>query len=63
MTSAQARLGERNGNAKLTAGEVAAIRALWAAGDSQRELARYYEVSQVQIRRIVLGRNWREDPK
>jgi hypothetical protein len=51
--------GERDGNAKLTAHEVLAIRRLYADGANQFALARQFGMSQPQISTIVLGRAWR----
>jgi hypothetical protein len=51
--------GERNPNAKLTAEQVAAIRAEYARGGiSQQALGDRYGVSQVHIGQIVLYRKW-----
>lgn len=52
--------GERNAEAKLTEGEVLAIR---AAGAGPTELARRYSVSPGQIRRILSLENWRHLPE
>lgn len=52
--------GERNGQAKVTAAQVAAIRARYAAGGiTQRQLAREYGVIQQAISLITRGHNWR----
>jgi hypothetical protein len=50
--------GEQNGNAKLTAQQVAAIRRA-ARRVSQRTLAQRYHVTEQAISLIVLGRTWR----
>lgn len=51
--------GERNGRAKLTEGDVAAIRSAGALkyGDVAR-IARQYGVSGTMIRNVLAGRNW-----
>jgi len=51
--------GETHALAKLTADEVAAIRALRAQGQTQRALANRFGVSQSQICRIVQRQRWR----
>lgn len=51
-------VGERNGNAKLTAKQVASIRAEYASGATMRGLGRKYGVTRVMIRYIVRGMNW-----
>lgn len=48
--------GERNGIAKLSAADVLAIRA--SGGITQRSLAREYGVSQAQIWRLLVGKQW-----
>ena len=51
--------GEQNPSAKLTASQVAEIRARYQAGGiTQAELARKYGVTQVLVSRIVLGKVW-----
>ena len=51
--------GERNGNSKLDAEEVAEIRTAYATGQyRQRELAENYGVHQTQISQIVTGKQW-----
>lgn len=53
--------GERNGRARLTADQVAQIRAQCAAGVvTGADLARAYGVSRTSIRRITRGDNWQE---
>ena len=49
--------GERNGRAKLTAEQAAAIRA--RAGESHRSLAREFGVDRTTVRDIVRGVIWR----
>lgn len=52
--------GERNGRAKVTAADAAAIRVTYAAGGiSQSTLASQYGVSQVQISHIIRGAAWK----
>jgi len=51
--------GERSGPSKLTTSQVLAIRRLAAAGASQRELARRFDVSQGTIWPILSRRTWR----
>lgn len=48
--------GERNGCAKLTTGQVAAIRQI--VGRSQSDIAREFGVSQVMVGRIQRGQAW-----
>lgn len=50
--------GERNIHAKLTAASVSEIRALCAAGVSQRQIARRFGVCQATVGHINTGRNW-----
>lgn len=53
-------LGERNGSAKLTAEQVAQIRARLKEGRiSKRALARAFGVSDGTIRNIAMAKNWR----
>lgn len=53
------RRGERNGRAKLTAGDVRIIRIEYAAGGvSQGMLARHFGVDQTQVSAIVRGTSW-----
>jgi hypothetical protein len=52
--------GERNGGARLTWGEVGAIRSLWEGGGvRQKELGRIYGVSQQTISRAVRYDHWK----
>ncbi len=50
--------GERNGQSKLTEGQVLEIRKVHAGGDSQKELAQRYGVDRSMVNRIVNGKNW-----
>jgi hypothetical protein len=51
--------GEENGRAKLTEGDVEAIReAYWSSADSVSGLSRKYGVSRTQIRHVVRGEQW-----
>ncbi len=50
--------GETNGAAKLSAAQVAGMRADRAAGMPQAELAAKYGVSQPAVSRIVTGKTW-----
>lgn len=51
--------GERNGQSKLTADEVAEIRQLVLDGFSQESIARVYGVRQNMVSRIHTGASWR----
>lgn len=53
--------GERNGNAKLTAAEVAEIRRLSRAGLPQTAIAAVFGVGQGSVSKIVNGQMWRCD--
>ncbi len=56
-----AQKGTNHGCAKLTWAEVAEIRSSYATRQfTQRELARRFNMSQTNIRRIVNGRIWKE---
>lgn len=57
-TPARVRPGERNPNAKITAADVAAIRAEKAAGATYTELAARWPLSRGQLCRIVTGKRW-----
>lgn len=48
-------LGEGHGNAKLTDGDVEAIRARYTAGETQTTIARDFPVTQAQVSNIVRG--------
>ncbi len=51
--------GERNPNVRITADDVACIRALYAAGGiSQDRLARQFGISQTQTSRVIRGESW-----
>lgn len=50
--------GEANGNALLTVGDVVEIRARYAAGVSQRALAREFGVSRGAVENVVRRKNW-----
>ena len=57
--SAGAPSGAGNGNARLTAAKVRAIRRKWASGRyTQVQLAEEYGVSRFQINRIVAKTSW-----
>ncbi len=51
--------GERNGQARLTADQVEAIRRASKQGVTGRALARQYKISPGQISRIVNGHDWK----
>jgi hypothetical protein len=51
--------GEANGSSRFSESEVRTIRALHAAGQSQRSIALTFSASQGTISAIVLGRKWR----
>ena len=51
-------VGEKNGNAKLTADDVAKVRRVYASGFTQQTIADYFGVHQSTISNIVRGRNW-----
>lgn len=52
-------LGEKNGNSKLTAGKVHAIRLIYASTSiTQRELADMYKVTKTTIHLIVRNKMW-----
>lgn len=54
------KVGERNGRAKLTAADVAAIRARYATGtETLRSLAAEFGIHNGTIGRIVKGERWR----
>lgn len=54
--------GEANPNARLTAPEVRRIRAMLAAGHSQRAVARRFGVGQHAVQLISSGRTWSHLP-
>lgn len=51
--------GETNGNAKLSAEDVAEIRRLHAAGLSHPEVAHRFNIDRSNVSLIVLGKAWR----
>ena len=51
--------GSTNGVAKLSEYQIIEIRALLESGQSQRAVARRYDVSQYAVWRIAAGRGWR----
>jgi hypothetical protein len=52
------RMGESNGNAKLTARDVARIRKALTAGASTAALGHEFNVSQSTIMKVKLGYTW-----
>lgn len=50
--------GEANPKAKLTAAKVVELRAAYASGVCQADLARRYGVRPNAVRQIILGRHW-----
>lgn len=55
------RAGEANGQARLTADDIKQIRALYAAGDRQKSIARRFGISRSQVGNIVRGECWRDN--
>lgn len=51
--------GERNGNSKLDAGKVRAIRELYKDGFSQNQIAKQFKIGQSTISSILLGLTWK----
>jgi predicted transcriptional regulator len=51
--------GEQHSNARLTADEVVELRMKYAAGASQRELAKQYGIRPNVVSKIVTGERWR----
>jgi hypothetical protein len=51
---------KRQGNRKLTYGQVQDIRTRYEHGATQAQLGREYEMSVVQIGRVVRGESWRD---
>jgi hypothetical protein len=51
--------GERNGKAKLTEGQVIAIRERFAAGELRNSLATEYGITPGKVGDIINGRTWR----
>lgn len=54
--------GERQGNARLRAEDVRAIRTRHAVGEGQSALASEYGISQAHVSRIVLRQTWKHVP-
>lgn len=54
--------GERQGNARLRAADIRAIRERYAAGEGQLALARNYGISQPHVSRIILRQSWQHVP-
>jgi len=52
-------LGERNGNAKLTAETVREIRRRRAAGEPRKAVAAAFGVSESAVKQAINGRTWR----
>ena len=52
------RTGERNGRAKLSVVDVHAIKAAYAAGESQSSIGGRYGVGQAAVSKIVRGASW-----
>jgi len=53
--------GSKNGNAKLTEYQVAKIREWFSKGASGEELSKIFNISRVQIRKILNLENWAQD--
>lgn len=51
--------GERNGSAKITTNDVHCIRALYAKGCLQKEIAEMFGLGQSHISRIIRGESWK----
>lgn len=51
--------GERNGQSRLTEGDIEEIRALKAAGWKQMDIAKKFGISDPHVSDIVRGRRWR----
>jgi len=54
--------GERQGNARLHANDVRAIRQRYASGEAQETLAREFGISQPHVSRIILRQTWKHVP-
>ena len=52
------RSGERNGRAKLSVGDICAIKEAYAAGESQSSIGGRYGVGQAAVSKIVRGASW-----
>lgn len=50
--------GSKNGNARLTEYQVLKIREWYSQGMSQEELSKIFNISRVQIRKIINYQNW-----
>jgi len=50
--------GSKNGNAKLTEYQVLKIREWYFGGMSQDELSKIFNISRVQLRKIIYNINW-----
>lgn len=53
-----ARRGDRNGNSKLTKFKVLEMRKLYSEGETQVSIAKYFEIGQSHVSRIVNKKNW-----
>lgn len=63
LTHANHPRGERNGKAKLTEEDIVLIRRCYAEGKwSQQQLATHFEISQRQIARIIISKQWSHIP-
>lgn len=51
-------LGQNNGNAKLTIGNVIDIKTLFCFGAQRKDLAKTFSVSRSTVERIVSEKNW-----
>lgn len=56
--SSVGRIGSNNSFAKLTEEDVVLIRALWAEGLKQKEIAEKFDISQGQVHTIVSNQAW-----
>ncbi len=54
--------GESHGNSRLTAGQVASLRAEREAGAKLRDLAAKYGIAECSVSAIARGRNWKDAP-
>lgn len=54
-----AAIGERNGNAFLTASDVCGIRMMGASGIPQRAIAMHFAITQASVSLIIRGESWR----
>ncbi len=61
MNTTGAPTGAKNGNVKLTADDVRAMRILYAAGKAtQRQLAEEYDLSPMHVNRIINRKYWKD---